>query len=112
MALVDGATHFFSPHFMLEDDHRVAVVPDDFYYTDAITDKAIGMVEESVADDRPFFLYLAHAAPHWPLHAPAEDIARYNGVYDKGWDAIRTARHEEMNGRGVLKAQLANLTAR
>jgi len=102
--IVDGATHFFSPHFMLEDDHRVDVFDDDFYFTDAITDKAIAMVEESVADDQPFFLYLAHAAPHWPLHAPAEDIARYEGVYNKGWDAIRTARHETLNGRNILRA--------
>lgn len=102
--ILDGATHFFAPHFMLEDDRRVEVVSDDFYFTDAITDRAIGMVEEAVADDAPFFLYLAHAAPHWPLHAPPGDIARYQGVYDKGWDAIRTARHEEMNGRGLLRS--------
>lgn len=100
--IVDGVTNFFSPHFMLEDDSRVDVFPDDFYFTDAITDKAIGMVEEAVGDEMPFFLYLAHAAPHWPLHAKAQDIARYDGVYKKGWDHIRTARHEEMNGRGVL----------
>ncbi len=101
--IVDGVTNFFSPHFMLEDDNRVEVFPEDFYFTDAITDKAIGMVEEAVADEKPFFLYLAHAAPHWPLHALPEDIARYDGVYDQGWDAIRTARHEEMNGRNILR---------
>ena len=101
--IVDGVTNFFSPHFMLEDDSRVEVYPDDFYFTDAITDKAIGMVEEAAKDDKPFFLYLAHAAPHWPLHAPEEDIARYDGVYNAGWDKIRTARHEEMNGRRVLQ---------
>ncbi len=77
---------------------------DDFYFTDAITEKAIDMFEESVACDQPFFLYLAHAAPHWPLHAPAEDIARYEGVYDQGWDAVRTARHEELNSRAVLRS--------
>jgi arylsulfatase len=96
--IVDGVTNFFSPHFMLKDDSRVEVFPDDFYFTDAITDEAIGMVEESVSDGKPFFLYLAHAAPHWPLHAWPDDIARYDGVYDNGWDAIRTARHEEMTG--------------
>lgn len=101
--IVDGVTHFFSPHFMLEDDLRVDVYPDNFYFTDAITDKAIDMVEEAVADDAPFFLYLAHAAPHWPLHAPPEDIARYDGVYGKGWDAVRTARHEEMNARSLFQ---------
>ncbi len=102
--IVDGVTNFFSPHFILEDDSRVEVFPDDFYFTDAITDKAIGMVEGAVAEGKPFFLYLAHAAPHWPLHALPEDIARYEGLYDRGWDTIRTARHEEINGRGILKS--------
>ena len=102
--IVDGATHFFSPHYMLEDDSRIEVDPGDFYFTDAITDNAIKMIEESVSAEDPFFLYLAHAAPHWPLHAPAEDIARYDGVYRNGWDAIRSARHEELNGRQILRA--------
>lgn len=101
--IVDGATHFFSPHFMLEDDSRVETYPDDFYFTDAITAKAIGMIEQTIADEVPFFLYLAHTAPHWPLHAHPEDIARYDGVYDRGWDAVRTARHETMNALGLFQ---------
>ena len=101
--ILDGATHVFSPHYIMADDERVEAVPGDFYFTDAITDKAIEMVEASVAEDRPFFLYLAHTAPHGPLHAHEEDIARYEEVYLKGWDAIRTARHEEMLARGVLQ---------
>ncbi|MFZ1681860.1 MAG: arylsulfatase [Rhizobiaceae bacterium] len=105
--IIDGVTHFFSPHYIMEDDARVDVSPTDFYFTDAITDKAAAMVEESVALGQPFFMYLAHAAPHWPLHAHEEDIARYDGVYDKGWDALRTARHEEMLSRGVLRHKWA-----
>ncbi|MCL6282301.1 arylsulfatase [Ruegeria sp. 2012CJ41-6] len=101
--IVDGVTHFFSPHYMLEDDSRVETYPDDFYFTDAITDKAIGMIEESVDLEQPFFLYLAHTAPHWPLHAHPQDIARYDGVYDKGWDAVRTSRHETMNAMGLFQ---------
>ena len=83
------------------------VSPTDYYFTDVITDKAIGMIEESAGMDKPFFLYLAHAAPHWPMHAHEEDIARYDGVYGKGWDAIRTARHEEMLSRGMLQHRWA-----
>ena len=101
---LDGATHFFSPHYVLEDDGRVEVAPDTFYYTDAITDKAISMMQKSVAESQPFFLYLAHTAPHWPLHAFPEDIAKYDGVYHPGWDKIRTARHEEMNSRGLFQS--------
>ena len=105
--IIDGVTHYFSPHYILDDDRRADVSPTDFYFTDAITDKAIGMIEESVSGDQPFFLYLAHAAPHWPLHAHEEDIARYDGVYSKGWDKIRTARHEEMLGCNVLQHKWA-----
>lgn len=101
--ILDGATHYFSPHVLMEDDSRIAVERDDFYFTDAITDKAIGMIQGAAADDTPFFLYLAHIAPHWPLHALPEDIARYDGVYTKGWDAIRTARHETMNAMGLFQ---------
>ena len=100
--IVDGVTHFFSPHYIMEDDGRCEVSPSDYYFTDAITDQAIRMIDESLDLQQPFFLYLAHAAPHWPLHAKEEDIARYDGVYGKGWDAIRTARHEEMLARGAL----------
>lgn len=102
--LFDGAAHFYSPHFIMEDDTKVDLLPDDFYFTDAITDKAIEMVEGAVEEEKPFFLYLAHTAPHWPLHAYPQDIAKYDGVYAKGWDATRTARHEELNGLGVLQA--------
>lgn len=101
---LDGAAHFFSPHYVMEDDTRVLDVPEGYYITDAITDKAFAMIEDAVAEDSPFFLYLAHMAPHWPLHAWPEDIARYDGVYRAGWDAIRTARHETLNGSGVLQA--------
>ena len=100
--ILDGATHFFSPHYVMEDDRRVEVDPTGYYFTDAITDKAIEMIA-AVPQADPFFLYLAHAAPHWPLHAYPEDIAKYDGVYTKGWDAIRTARHETMNANGVLQ---------
>jgi arylsulfatase len=101
--IIDGVTHFFSPHYIMENDSRVEVSPTDFYFTDVITDKALAMIDESVNDQTPFFLYLAHAAPHWPLHAHEEDIARYDGVYNKGWDKIRTSRHEEMLSRNVLQ---------
>jgi arylsulfatase len=101
--IVDGVTHFFSPHYIMRDDDRTEVSQTDFYFTDAITDQAIAMIDESVREEKPFFLYLAHAAPHWPLHAHEEDIAKYDGTYLKGWDAVRTARHEEMLSRGVLQ---------
>jgi len=64
--------------------------PDDLYVTDTFTDRALEFVEEAVTQTkRPFFLYLAHIAPHWPLQAKPADIAKYAGRYDAGWDAVR-----------------------
>jgi arylsulfatase len=101
--MIDGVAHYFSPHFVMKDDGPAEIDPTRFYFTDAITDEAIEMVEVAVAEEKPFFLYLAHAAPHWPLHAHEEDIAKYDGAYGRGWDVIRTTRHEEMLARGVLQ---------
>lgn len=100
---LDGAGSFFFPHYIGEDDSRVEIASDDFYMTDAVTDKAVDMIESSVGEEKPFFLYLAYTAPHWPLQAHPEDIARYRGSYLKGWDHLRTARHEEMLGHGLLE---------
>jgi arylsulfatase A-like enzyme len=102
--IVDGGSNYFSPHYLIENDSKIEITTNDFYFTDAITDKAIEMTAEA-GSNKPFFLYLAHTAPHWPLQAPAEDIARYEGVYNKGWDQIRAHRHEEMQAMGVLRHQ-------
>ena len=100
--IVDGSANHFSPHYLMEDDSRIEVDSENFYFTDAITDKAIKMIE-TTNTEQPFFLYLGHTAPHWPLQAPAETIAKYESFYLKGWDHFRATRHEEMLGLGVLK---------
>ncbi|MEZ5952277.1 MAG: arylsulfatase [Planctomycetaceae bacterium] len=78
--------------FFTRDNERVEL-PEDFYVTDAFTDRALEMVEQTVQRKAgPFFLYLAHIAPHWPLQAKPSDIARYQGRYNVGWDRIREQR--------------------
>ena len=74
----------------------------DFYYTDAITDRAIEMISDNRKSEKPFFMYMAFTSPHWPLHAFEDDIARYTGKYRTGWDALRTSRHEEMRSLGLV----------
>jgi arylsulfatase len=76
--------------------------PDDGYVTDLFTEHAINFVEEVAEGNKPFFLYLAHIAPHWPLQARLEDIDKYNGRYDEGWDAIRAARYERQLESGLI----------
>lgn len=73
----------------------------DFYTTDAFTDYALKFIEETPAG-QPFFLYLAYTAPHWPLQAPPETIAKYKGRYDKGWDALREERFAHLKNAGLL----------
>ena len=97
-----GAGSFFYPHALSENGAFVHDFPDDFYYTDAISDKAIEMIDEAHSGSAPFFLHIAYTAPHWPLHALPEDIAKYEGTYRAGWDVLRRQRHEELNGLGLL----------
>ena len=62
-------------------------------------------IDEALAEKEPFFLYLAHCAPHFPLMAPAEDIARYRGKYLAGWDELREARHRRQIEMGLVDAK-------
>jgi arylsulfatase len=73
-----------------------------YYKTDAETTFALSFLDESVARGRRFFLYLAYHAPHWPLQAKPEDIARYEGVYEVGPDQIRRRRHERQIEMGLV----------
>ncbi|WP_127111853.1 arylsulfatase [Shimia sediminis] len=101
--LLDGASSYFNPHFIMEDTKRVLPDCDDYYATDAFSRKAVDMIRDQQSSDNPFFLYLAYTAPHWPLHAPEEDIAKYEGSFKKGWDYHRGARMEELKASGILK---------
>lgn len=106
--LLGGAANYFKPDGtygpMALDHKKIHPGGGDFYITDAFTDHAVKFVEESVAkkDGKPFFLYLAYTAPHWPLHARPEDIARYRGKYKAGWDALREARHKRQIELGLV----------
>ncbi|UCH63467.1 MAG: sulfatase-like hydrolase/transferase [Fidelibacterota bacterium] len=73
-----------------------------FYMTDAITENAVGYLDQYARGDTPFFLYVAYTAPHWPLHALPEDIARYRGKYLHGWDAMRRRRYERLIEMGII----------
>lgn len=76
---------------------------DGFYMTDAIGDHAVRFLEESPRD-RPFLLYAAFTAPHWPLHAHKEVIDKYRDRYREGWDKLREERFARMKEKGILPA--------
>ncbi|MEQ4204318.1 arylsulfatase [Actinopolymorpha sp. B17G11] len=100
--IVAGAASYFYPRTLMRDDAFIPLQTSDYYLTDAISDNAVQMVKDAAVQGRPFFLHVAYTAPHWPLHAPEEDIAGYEGTYRHGWDSVRTARHEELKGLGVV----------
>jgi arylsulfatase A-like enzyme len=101
-----GASSYLDPQHprgLLCDNMLVQPEGDDYYTTDAFTDNAITFVEEQ-EDDKPFFLYLAYTAPHWPLQAKPKDIAKFEGRYMKGWDALRAERHQRQLDMGLLSS--------
>ena len=75
-----------------------------FYQTDAFTDYALRFLDRAHATGKPFFLYLPYHAPHYPLQAREEDIARYRDTYRAGWDAIRAERFRRQRERGTVPA--------
>ncbi len=106
-----GGGSYFNVMPLVDQDHIIDA-PEGFYATDNYTDAAIRMVEEAHAEGKPFFVHLCYTAPHWPLHARPEDIERYRGKYRKGWDNLRTSRHEQTQGSGYPQQGLGHLAAR
>ena len=105
---IHGAGSFYDPNSLTRDNTQI--VPDDgFYYTNAISENAVKFVGEHKARSggKPFFLYVPYTAPHWPMHALPEDIAKYKGRYDGGWDALRAERHRRMIKMGLVRKDSA-----
>ena len=103
----------FYPHDHWLDDQPLPPVKKDagYYTTTAFTDRALEFLGEHTAQHRadPFCLYLAYTVPHFPLQAPAEDIARYRGKFDAGWDNARTARWQRLRQLGLVNCGLSAL---
>ena len=79
-------------------------LPKNWYTTDLWTDYGLKFIDEAREAKKPFFLYLAYNAPHFPLQAPAEDIAKFRGKYKMGWDKLREQRHTRQKELGIVDA--------
>ncbi|WP_159621708.1 arylsulfatase [Ruania rhizosphaerae] len=102
---IEGAGSFFDPVSLHRDGSPVDEAQvEDFYYTDAIGAAGAQFVAEHARDqaENPMFLYLPFTAPHWPLHAREEEIERYRGRFDAGWDELREQRRQRMISEGIL----------
>ncbi|MFM7531315.1 MAG: arylsulfatase [Rubrivivax sp.] len=102
-----GAGSFYDPNTLTRGNVNVEheAHEEGFFYTDAISDQAVAYIREHHAQHReqPLFQYVAYTAPHWPLHAHEEDIAKYKGRFDAGWDALREERLQRLVASGVLR---------
>lgn len=110
--LEDHDRNFYPTNLWL-DDVRLPAVPkgSNYYTTTAFADFMIGCLKEHAEKfaDRPFFGYLAFTVPHFPLQAPAGDIARYRGKYNEGWDVVRQQRYQRQRRMGLLDCGLSPL---
>ncbi|UCG48433.1 MAG: sulfatase-like hydrolase/transferase [Phycisphaerales bacterium] len=107
---ITGAGSFYDPTTLCRDDTYITpendpeYKPETFYYTDAISDNAARYVREhcQTSPGKPFFMYLAYTAAHWPMHALERDIAKYRGKYDKGYAYYRRGRFKRMKKMGLI----------
>ena len=99
---IHGVTSYYEPFSLVRDNRPVKPAGTNFYYTDAISDEAVADIDRYAGGQQPFFLYVAFSAPHWPLQAPEELIAKYRRKYLAGWDAIRTNRYQWQIAHGLI----------
>ncbi len=107
---ITGAGSFYDPTTLCRDNTCITpendpqYQPETFYYTDAISDNAKRYVREhcEASPDKPFFMYVAYTAAHWPMHALEKDIAKYRGKYDKGYAYYRKQRFKRLGKMGMI----------
>jgi arylsulfatase len=85
-------------------------VPKDWYCSDAFADHAIRQIDQAIESGKPFFSYVPFNAPHGPLHAPRENVEKYYGRFDAGWDRLREKRMERMLELGLIDDRFASNT--
>ncbi len=110
---LSGACNFFKGDNTFRLDREKFIVPEKgFYTTDANTDYAIRFLDESTEKGRPFFLYVAFNAPHYPLHVPEAEYRKYEGKYDSGWDELRKSRYQRQIELGLIDPKTTKLAPR
>lgn len=99
-----GHGSFWNPAGLMEDGKFIT--PDeDFYYTEALSEKAVQYINEA-DNTRPLFLYVAYTAPHYPLHAREKKINKYKGKFSMGWDSLRLIRHKNLISENIINENI------
>ncbi len=96
-----GTANYFHPNPLTSENETVTDPGPDFYTTDAFVDNAVKFLDSGDKSKR-FFLYLAFNAPHFPLMAPQEEIAKFRGKYKIGWDKLREQRRARQIDLGIV----------
>lgn len=104
---INGAGSYFEPFTLTQGNTPITPPAQGFYYTDAITENALGFMDSHARADSPFFLYVAYTAPHYPLQALPADIEKYKNAYVGGWDKGRAARYARMVQMGLIDKRWA-----
>lgn len=102
--LISGANSYYEllPNRQLIEDNQPFTPKENYYFTDAISNKSIEYIKENQKTDKPFFLYVAYTAPHWPIHAPQDLIDQYKKKYTQGWEILRKARFESQQKNRLI----------
>ena len=98
-----GQSNFFKAGGNTDDGVPNVQTP-DYYVTTATADHSVKYLQEHAAKfgGQPFFHYLCFTAPHFPLHAPEADVAKYRDTYGKGWNVIAEARYARLRQMGIV----------
>ncbi len=98
---IPGHGSLHDPYGLVE-GNSPTVAGEGFYYTEEIGEKAVDYIVEAAKQDKPIFLYMAHVAPHYPLHARAEMVEQQKGLFKEGWDRLRSKRYQRLLDSGLL----------
>lgn len=104
---IHGVTSYYDPFSLVRNNTPIKPGHKNFYYTDAIADHAVVDIKKYGGQEKPFFLYVAFTAPHWPMQAPAADIAKNLPTYQVGWDVIRSNRYARQIDSGIIDKKWA-----
>ena len=106
--ILAGACSYLKPsggRGLTQDNTKLPTPEGEYYTTDAFTDNAIRFIHEQ-KDEKPFFLYLAYNAPHWPLQAKKVDYDKFVGKYMKGWDVLRKERYQRQKAMKIFDREI------
>ncbi len=83
-------------------DGKIAEWPEGRYSTNLFTERLIEFIEANRGDGKPFFAFAAYTSPHWPLQVPDDELDRYDGRYDDGYDALRVQNFASLKAAGII----------